>query len=138
MGIKCVSYNLFYVIRELNNLFQYDLSINFRSNFDHFLVLRGMHSIWCKIKTARASKLCLAAFESPFEALYNSHRFSYAPVTVKCKKVKNSCQNFAQKLLSILSALFKMNTFTRFALKSKRIELQRSAWQHLTAFLKSF
>ena len=54
------------------------------------------------------------------------------------KKVKKSRQNFAQKLLSIFSALFKVNTFTVFALKSKRIELQRSAWRHLTAFLKIF
>ena len=86
----------------------------------------------------KASKLCLAAFESPFEALYNGYRFSYAPVTDMCKKIKKTCQNFAQKFLSILSALFKVNTFTLFALKSKRIELQRSAWRHLTAFLKSF
>ena len=31
-----------------------------------------------------------------------------------------------------------MNSFTLFALKSKRIELQCSAWRHLIAFLKSF
>ena len=78
------------------------------------------------------------AFESPFEALYNGHRFSYTPVTDTCENVKKTCLNFVKKFLSILSAKFKVNIFILFALKSKRIELQRSAWWHLTAFLKSF
>ena len=52
--------------------------------------------------------------------------------------MKKRCLNFAKKILSISSAKFKVNTFTLFTPKSKQIELQRSAWWHLMAFLKRF
>ena len=45
---------------------------------------------------------------------------------------------FQKRKLKIFILKFKVNLFTLSAVKSKRIELQNSAWWHLIAFLQSF
>ena len=79
------------------------------------------------------------ANESSFEALYNGHQFSYVSIISMYRKYPNEAAGISKTKINDFYLRNKMNHFTLSAVKSKRIEVQRSAngRQFLYVFLNN-
>lgn len=116
----------------LNQFFK--LSSNF--SFQHFITI--IYSFWKKIQIVCTKKICLAAFHGSFKALSNGEQFSYGFTMISLEEVKINRSILFSSFFAYFLLYMDMNIFTLLALKSKRIELLRSAWWHFEDFFLLF